>query len=66
MPNQNLLPINSKVNSTMSMVIRKLQSEHGFSTNRASMRVYKDIDSYFTQQNRNINSILRAMGYGEI
>lgn len=63
MPNQNFLPINSKVNSTMSMVIRKLQSEHGFSTNRASMRVYKDIDSYFTQQNRNINSILRAMGY---
>lgn len=64
MPNrQDLLPVNSKVNNTMSMVIRKLQSEHGFSTNRASMRVYKDIDSYFTQQNRNINSILRAMGY---
>ncbi len=66
MPNQNLLPINSKVNNTMSMIVRKLQSEHGFSTNKASMRVYKDLDSYFLQQNRNINSIIKAMGYVEI
>lgn len=63
MPNRNdLLPVNSKVNNTMSMVVRNLKSEHGFGTKKASMRVYKDIDSYFCQQNRNIEALLRAKG----
>lgn len=63
-PNRNdLLPINSKVNNTMSLVVRNLKSEHGFSTQKASMRVYKNMDSYFCQQNRNIDFILKKMGY---
>ena len=63
MPNRRELPINSKVNNTMSNVVRNLGTYHGFSTKKASMRVYKDVESYFCQQNRNIESILAAKGY---
>ncbi len=64
MPNRNdYLPINSKVNNTMSMVLKNLKTHHGFSTQKASMRVYKDIDCYFFQQNRNIESLLKQKGY---
>lgn len=55
------LPINSKVNNTMANVVRNLKIHHGFSTKRASMRVYKDFDSYYCQQNRNIEHILSAI-----
>ncbi len=63
MPNRRELPINSKVNNTMSNVVRNLGIYHGFSTKKASMRVYKDVESYFCQQNRNIESILDAKGF---
>ena len=64
MPNRNeFLPVTSKVNNTMAMVVRNLKSEHGFSTQKASMRVYKDFESYFCQQNRNIEAILKVKGY---
>lgn len=64
MPNRNeYLPITSKVNNTMAMVVRNLKAEHGFSTQKASMRVYKDFESYFCQQNRNIEAILKARGH---
>lgn len=56
------LPVNSRVNNTMSNVVRNLKIHHGFSTKMASMRVYKDVDCYFCQQNRNIESIMKAIG----
>lgn len=63
MPNRNdYLPMNSKVNNTMSNVVRNLKSEHGFSTKGASMRVYRDFESCFCQQNRNFEQILTARG----
>lgn len=63
MPNRNdYLPVNSKVNNTMSNIVRNLKSQHGFSTKGASMRVYRDFESYFCQQNRNIEEILKAKG----
>lgn len=63
MPNRHdYLPINSKVNSTMANVVRNLHCHHGFSSKKASMRVYKDFDSYYYQQNRNIEYILRVLG----
>ena len=63
MPNRNdYLPVKSKVNNTMSNVVRNLKAQHGFSTKGASMRVYRDFESYFCQQNRNIEAILKAKG----
>lgn len=63
LPNRNdYLPVNSKVNNTMSNVVRNLKSQHGFSTKGASMRVYRDFESYFCQQNRNIEAILKSKG----
>lgn len=64
MPNrQDYLPVNAKVNNTMSNVVRNLKIYHGFSTKKASMRVYRDVDSYFCQQIRNIEMIMKAKGY---
>lgn len=64
MPNHHVfLPVNAKVNNTMSNVVRNLKMYHGFSTKKASMRVYMDFDSYFCQQNRNIDSIIKVKGY---
>lgn len=63
MPNRkDILPMNSKVNNTMSNVVRNLKIHHGFSTKGASMRVYKDVDSYFCQQNRNLEAIMQKHG----
>ncbi len=63
MPNrQEFLPINSKVNNTMANVVRNLRAYHDFSTKKASMRVYKDFDSFFYQQNRNIEYIMSKIG----
>jgi len=56
------LPVNSRVNNTMSNVVRNLKIHHGFSTKKASMRVYKDVDCFFCQQNRNIEHIMAAIG----
>lgn len=65
MPNRNdFLPVNSKVNSTMANVVRNLKIHHGFGTKGASMRVYKDVDCYICQQNRNLDVILKAKGIG--
>lgn len=64
MPSRNdILPITSRVNNTMSMIVRNLKSEYEFDTSKASMRVYKDVDSYFCQQNRNIEYIIKEKGY---
>lgn len=61
MPNrQQYLPMNSKVNNAMYMITRNLKSQYGFETKGASMRVYKNVDSYFNQQMRNIEAILKA------
>lgn len=66
MPNRNeYLPVTSKVNNTMAMVVRNLKMKHGFSTKKASMRVYKDFESYFCQQNRNIEAIINAIKYAD-
>lgn len=63
MPNrQEYLPVNTKVNNTMSNVVRNLKKHHGFCAKMASMRVYKDFDCYFCQQNRNIEALLKARG----
>ena len=64
MPNrQEYLPVNTKVNNTMSNVVRNLKIHHGFCAKMASMRVYKDFDCYYCQQSRNIEAILKARGY---
>lgn len=61
MPNrQNYLPVNSKVNNTMYLIVRRLGSEYDFHTKKASMRVYKDIDSFYCQQVRNIDAIIMS------
>lgn len=63
MPNrQEYLPVNTKVNSTMSNIVRNLKTHHGFCAKAASMRVYKNVDCYYCQQNRNIEAILKARG----
>lgn len=56
------LPVNSRVNNTMSNVVRNLKIHHGFSTKKASMGGYKDVDCFFCQQNRNIEHIMAAIG----
>lgn len=62
MPNRNtFLPLTSKVNNTMSMVVRNLKIKHGFCTQIASLRVYKDFECFFCQQNRNIEAILKSI-----
>ena len=61
-PNRpDLFPITQKINNSMSLVVQRLKAMHGFLTKRASMRVYKDVDSFCCQQCRNIESILRAV-----
>ena len=63
MPNrQEYLPVNTRVNNTMSNVVRNLKMYHGFCAKTASMRVYKNVDCYYCQQNRNIEAILKAKG----
>ena len=62
MPNRpQLLPVTQRVNNTMSLIVKKLKEEQKFLTKRASMRVYKDIDSFYCQQCRNIESIIRII-----
>jgi len=61
-PNRpDLFPVTQKINNSMSLVVQRLKAKHGFLTKRASMRVYKDVDSFYCQQCRNIESILRAV-----
>ncbi len=61
MPNRtDLLPTNSKVNNTMSLVVRNLKSQYGFITKGASMRVYNNTNSYYCQQVRNIEAIIKT------
>lgn len=59
MPNRpNFLPINSKVNNTMYCISRSLETQYGFEKPHASVRVYKDVDCFFSQQNLNIRTIM--------
>ena len=61
-PNRpSILPITQKINNSMSLVVQKLQAHHGFLTKHASMRVYRDIDSFYCQKCRNIDAIMRAV-----
>lgn len=63
MPNRpNFLPVTQRINNTMSLIVLKLKSKHGFLTKRASMRVYRDIDSFYCQQCKNIEAILKSVG----
>lgn len=63
MPNRSkYLPVNSKINNTMSNVVISLNKRHGFLAKKASMRVYKDEVSCLCQLNRNINGIMKTIG----
>ena len=59
MPNrQNHLPLNSNINNTMSNVTSYLKTKYGFTSKGASVRIYKNIDSFYCQQCRNIDAII--------
>ena len=61
MPNRpSHLPINANINNTMSNVTSRLKVKHGFITKGASVRIYKDIDSFYCQQCRNIDAIIAS------
>lgn len=54
------LPLNAQINNTMSNVTRRLKDKHGFTTKGSSVRIYKDVDSFYCQQCRNIDAIIAS------
>ena len=58
MPNRELLTLTKRINNTMYNVVSKLRSSHGLKVTKASMRVYRDVDSFYCQQCRNIDTII--------
>lgn len=62
MPNRpKYLPVNSKVNNTMYYVNYSLETQYGFVRPHSSVRVYKNVNSFFEQLNRNICAILNCI-----